>query len=93
VSVAERIINGMAQRRLTELEERILDYVEVHPSLKVPHIVDEFGWRRVTYLQRLFPLLDDPAAEVARPMLVRRLRRVQQQRTAARASRTYRQVG
>ena len=67
-------------RTLTPTENRILDHAEQHPIPLRPgdrsRIRDTFGWNPALYVQRLNRLLDDPAAEQARPLLVHRLRRL-----------------
>jgi len=80
----------MEHRTLTELENRILDFAETHDVAALERdgiaqaLAAEFGWRPVTYLQRLFVLIDDPAADRERPLDVRRLRRLRDVRRAAR---------
>lgn len=84
----------MAERTLTELEVKILDYAEAHPSLTgLPYRISEFGWRSPAYLSRLFELVDDPVALAARPMLVKRVQRLRDGRSSARAARSFRTVG
>lgn len=82
----------MTTRTLTDLESRILDFAARHDVTRLEGegtfdaLVAEFGWRPVTYLQRLSRLLDDPTAEAARPLEVRRLRRLRDGRRASRLS-------
>lgn len=68
------------RRTLTDLETRILDFAENHPIPLRPgdasRVLEEFGWKSATYVQRLNRLMDDEAAERDRPLLVHRLRRL-----------------
>jgi hypothetical protein len=81
----------MAQRTLTDLELRIIDFAAKHDvnrletSSVAPLLAAEFGWRPVTFVQRVLALLDDPAAERERPMEVKRLRRLREDRRVARS--------
>lgn len=81
-------MGGMTTRTLTDLETRILDFAEQHPRVNVGAvrslIIQEFGWKSASYVQRLNRLLDDPVAEAARPMLIHRLRRIRAEQIAAR---------
>ena len=76
----------MEHRALTDLENRIIDFAETHDVAALERdgvaqvFAAEFGWRPVTYLQRLFVLIDDPAALAARPVEVRRLQRLREDR-------------
>ena len=51
-----------------------------HPGTKTAAIRDRFNITPTRYHQRLMWLIDQPAAEAAYPMLVRRLRRLRDQR-------------
>ncbi|MEO5921700.1 MAG: DUF3263 domain-containing protein [Pseudolysinimonas sp.] len=86
----------MATRTLTDLEVRILDFAEKHegqkPALTYAAARAEFGWSAAGYVQKLYAVLDLPAAETKRPLLVHRLQRVRDERSQARASRTFRLV-
>lgn len=89
MSVAGRKLPVMKQRTLTDLENRMLDFAEAHPSLDDrcwEAIRLEFGWRPVVFIAQLFRLLNDPAAEAARPVEVHRLRRLRDERRAARTN-------
>jgi hypothetical protein len=80
----------MPTRTLTDLEQRMLDYAEQHPRLQgLPHVIPEFGWREPAYLLRLFRLVDDTAALAVRPMLVKRIQRVRDERVQARTAHTF----
>jgi hypothetical protein len=72
---------------MTELEQRILAFAIARRPLHQTR--DEFGWRPAAYVMRLNTLLDDPRAEKADPMNVRRLRKLRDTRAEARASRTF----
>jgi hypothetical protein len=82
----------MALRTLTDLELRIIDFgaeagtVNVTDTRFSDRLAAEFGWRPVAFYQRLNALLNDPAAERERPMEVRRLRRIRDDRRAARVA-------
>lgn len=81
----------MAQRTLTDLEIRMIDFAAKHDigrletSAIAPLLASEFGWRPITFVQRLYALLDDPAAERQRTLDVRRLRRLRDERRTARS--------
>jgi hypothetical protein len=84
----------MAVRILTPLEHRMIDFAEKHPHVQgdaslFHELVAEFGWRKVAYLQRLYQLVDDPAAVAARPVEVNRIRRVRDEKAEQRASRSF----
>lgn len=57
-----------------------------YAGLKEQHIRESLGESPTRYYQRLNALLDTEAAEVAYPMLVRRLRRLRDQRREARVA-------
>jgi hypothetical protein len=59
-----------------------------HAGLKEQAIREEFGLSAARYYQLLGALIDSPAALVYDPMLVKRLQRMRDARTAARAART-----
>jgi hypothetical protein len=87
----------MATRTLTDLEVRILDFAEAHEGIPAELVFararEVFGWSRAGYVQKLHALLDLPAAEEARPLLVHRLQRGRDERAGARAGRRFRLVG
>jgi hypothetical protein len=72
---------------MTELEQRILAFAVARRP--VGQARDEFGWRPAAYVMRLHRLLDDPRAEKADPLNVRRLRKLRDARATARAGRRY----
>jgi two-component sensor histidine kinase len=76
---------SMTQPALTELEQRIIAFAVARRPLHETRT--EFGWRPAAYVMRLHRLLDDPRAEKADPMNVRRLRKVRDEKTANRANR------
>ena len=59
-----------------------------HAGSKEQAIREEFGISAARYYQLLGALIDSPAALVHDPMLVKRLQRMRDARTAARAART-----
>jgi hypothetical protein len=76
-----------AMQRLTELEQRILDFesdIYPHPAAKQTAIFAEFGWSQTQYFYRLNFLLDEPAAMYYAPQTVARLRRLREARRALR---------
>lgn len=74
---------------MTPTDLRILDTCHLPPARR-EHVAAELGMMAVQYHQRLNALIDDPAAEEARPVVVHRLRRL---REARRASRSRRRLG
>lgn len=75
---------------LDERESRILAFERQwwrHAGAKEEAIRAEFGLSAARYYQLLNALLDSPDAVVADPMLVKRLRRLRDARTAARTAR------
>lgn len=75
---------------LAERELRILAFERQwwrHAGAKEEAIRAEFGLSAARYYQVLNALLDSPAALVSDPMLVKRLRRLRDARTAARSAR------
>lgn len=74
-------------RDLTELEQRILAFEDCwfqHPAAKETAIRELFDLSATEYFQRLHALLDEPAALVAKPVLVNRLRRNRDERRTRR---------
>ena len=59
-----------------------------HAGAKEQAIRTELGLSAARYYQLLGALIDSPAALAADPMLIKRLQRVRQARSAARAART-----
>lgn len=75
---------------LTDVERRVLDFERQwwrYAGAKEQAIHDLFGWTPTRYFQVLNTLIDTPAALVAEPMLVKRLRRVRTARQRDRAQR------
>ncbi len=76
---------------LSERDLRILDFERrwwSHAGAKEEAIRSEFGLSAARYYQLLNAVLDLPGAMVADPMLVKRLQRIRDARTEARAART-----
>ncbi|CAO5189917.1 DUF3263 domain-containing protein [Frankia sp. AiPs1] len=79
-----------AGSRLAERDTRILAFEQGwwrHPGAKEEAIRAEFGLSSTRYYQILNQLIDTEAALISDPMLVRRLRRLRDQRRAARVGR------
>jgi hypothetical protein len=75
---------------LTTQEREILHFEDTHPrhtGQKELAIRVQLGLAPAVYYSRLNVLLNDPDAEAAHPMLVHRLRRLQEQRTRRRQER------
>lgn len=77
---------------LTDIARDILDFEKlrwIYPAAKESAIRTRFGLTATRYYQHLNTLIDHPAAEAHDPQLVRRLRRLRderaRQRTALRA--------
>ena len=76
---------------LTELENKILEFERTwwrHAGAKESSIKELFNLTPPAYYQLLNNLIDRPAALMAEPLLVKRLIRLRDQRTAARSSST-----
>jgi hypothetical protein len=76
---------------LTERDEAILAFERQwwrHAGAKEKAIRQDFGLSAARYYQLLGALIDSPAALAHDPMLVKRLQRLRDARTAARSSRT-----
>ena len=74
---------------LSELEIKLLEFENNwwrHAGSKESAIKELFNLTPPAYYQLLNNLIDRPAALMAEPLLVKRLLRVRQQRTAARSS-------
>lgn len=72
---------------LTELERDILAFEHgwwKHVGAKEQAITDRFGLTPTLYYQRLHSIIDKPEALLHDPMLVKRLRRLRDTRTAQR---------
>jgi hypothetical protein len=75
---------------LTERDEAILAFERQwwrHAGAKEQAIRQEFGLSAARYYQLLGALIDSPAALARDPMLVKRLQRLREARTAARRAR------
>jgi hypothetical protein len=78
---------------LGELELRLLDFERVWASragAKDAAIRAEFSIPAARYYQMLYALIDSPVALRSDPLLVRRLQRLRDARSRARAARTFR---
>lgn len=81
---------GYATGSLTDVEQRVLAFERQwwrYAGAKEQAIHDLFGWSPTRYFQVLNDLIDNPAALVAEPLLVKRLRRVRTARQRERAHR------
>ena len=84
-------INDASSSGLSELELKMLEFERTwwrHAGAKESSIKELFNLTPPAYYQMLNNLIDRPAALMAEPLLVKRLLRVRQQRTAARSSST-----
>ncbi|MDF2443668.1 MAG: hypothetical protein JWR01_1871 [Subtercola sp.] len=75
---------------LNERDQRILEFERTwytHAGAKEQAIREQFGLSAARYYQLVNALLDSPAALIFDPMLIRRLQRVRDSRTAARSAR------
>ena len=78
---------------LGEFELRVLDFERVWASrvgAKDAAIRSEFSIPAARYYQMLYALIDSPVALRSDPLLVRRLQRLRDARSRARAARTFR---
>ncbi len=83
-------VTDLANSGLTELETKILEFERTwwrHAGAKESSIKELFNLTPPAYYQMLNNLIDRPAALMAEPLLVKRLLRLRDQRTAARSSR------
>ena len=74
---------------LSELEIKILEFERTwwrHAGAKESSIKELFNLTPPAYYQMLNNLIDRPAALMAQPLLVKRLLRLRDQRTASRSS-------
>ena len=81
--------NDLANSGLTELETQILEFERTwwrHAGAKESSIKELFNLTPPAYYQMLNNLIDQPAALMAQPLLVKRLLRLRDQRTASRSS-------
>src|ERR1700712_4917741 len=78
---------------LDDLEVRVLDFERAWASRVGPKdaaIRAEFGLPAARYYQMLYVLIDSPVALRSDPLLIRRLQRLRDARSRARAARTFR---
>lgn len=74
---------------MTDPDKQLLYFERQHPrpgGMKDYLIREELGLAPTSYFQRLNTLLDDPEAYLFDPQLVKRLRRMRDQRRQTRAS-------
>jgi hypothetical protein len=82
-------LNDTASAGLSELEIKMLEFERTwwrHAGAKESSIKELFNLTPPAYYQMLNNLIDREAALLAEPLLVKRLLRVRQQRTAVRSS-------
>ncbi|HWH25184.1 MAG TPA: DUF3263 domain-containing protein [Pseudolysinimonas sp.] len=82
-----------AIEQLEELDERVLAFERAWASRtgsKDAAIRAEFSIPAARYYQMLYALIDSPVALRSDPLLIRRLQRLRDARTRARAARTFR---
>jgi hypothetical protein len=80
-----------SDQRLSERDEAVLAFERqwwAHAGAKEQAIRAEFGLSAARYYQVLGALIDSPLALARDPMLVKRLQRMREARTAARARRS-----
>jgi hypothetical protein len=81
--------NDLASSGLTKLESQILEFERTwwrHAGAKESSIKELFNLTPPAYYQVLNNLIDKESALLAEPLLVKRLRRLRDTRTAARSS-------
>ena len=84
---------GETPDQLDELSVRVLDFEREWASrvgAKDAAIRSEFSIPAARYYQMLYALIDSPVALRSDPLLVRRLQRLRDARSRARAARTFR---
>ena len=82
-------LNDASSSGLSELEIKMLEFERTwwrHAGAKESSIKELFNLTPPAYYQMLNNLIDREAALLAEPLLVKRLLRVRQQRTAVRSS-------
>jgi len=82
-------IGDFVNSGLSELETQILEFERTwwrHAGAKESSIKELFNLTPPAYYQMLNNLIDRPAALMAQPLLVKRLLRLRDQRTASRSS-------
>ena len=75
---------------LTDVELRVLAFERQwwrYAGAKEQAVHDLFGWSPTRYFQVLNDLIDNPAAMIAEPLLIKRLRRVRAARQRDRSQR------
>lgn len=75
---------------LSDRDKEVLEFTRLtwrYLGAKETAVLDRFGWTLTRYGQVLMHLIDQPAAEVYDAQLVRRLRRVRDERQAQRNAR------
>jgi hypothetical protein len=85
----EQPVTGRGHSGLSDLQVRVLDVARDLPAIpnngrREAYIVTTLGMSATAYYQHLNRLLDSHAAEAAYPVLIHRLRRIVEQRNAAR---------
>lgn len=75
---------------MTKLEQRILAFAVARRPLFAART--EFGWSPTAYVQKLYALLEDSRVEQESPLEVHALQRLRDERSSARASRTFRRA-
>ena len=82
-------LNDASSSGLSELELKMLEFERTwwrHAGAKESSIKELFNLTPPAYYQMLNNLIDRPAALMAQPLLVKRLLRLRDQRTASRSS-------
>lgn len=82
-----------ATSELSEHDAAILDFEDSWFTAEVPKeqaIMERFSMSATRYYQQLNTLIDEPAALIHKPLLVKRLRRLRSQRQAERSARRLR---
>lgn len=85
-----RMAATLSQGELTAQEQQVLAFEKQwwkYAGAKESAIAEQFGMNVTRYYQLLNALLDKPAALAAEPLLVKRLRRVREQRHRDRTAR------
>ena len=83
-------VSSFSAGTLSDREREVLAFERQwwrYAGAKEQAILDLFGWSPTRYFQVLNALIDTPAALVADPMLVKRLRRLRSARQRERAQR------
>ena len=72
---------------MTSFERTVIEFARAARPLRESR--DVFGWRPATYVQHLHALLERSDVEAAMPVEVHALRRLRDERAAARSSRRF----